>query len=177
MESNVYNFRNKFKASLTVMSRYDPAKHAGPEFAGSRNWLVANNTIAYQYWASGITVWGSLTQGTKIINNIFYENAYSGPSYNPNAISLSSSTPATGIEIRNNLSYSSKQRNFIRDSYNSYIEKVHYTLSNNIVNTVNPGFVNAGTRNFKLNPGSQAINKGLPISTIKFDFLGVTRLR
>lgn len=27
---------------------YDPGKHAGPEFAGAKNWLISNNTIAFQ---------------------------------------------------------------------------------------------------------------------------------
>ena len=60
------------------------------------------------------------------------------------------------------------------------IEGVSYTLSNNIINVSNPGFVNApatlpASPNFALTSKSPAIDAGLPLPAIKTAFDGTPR--
>lgn len=163
-------------------SGYSSTGHAGPEFAGAQNWLIANNTLAYQYYCPAISVWGPQTSNTRIINNIFHENGTSRTNASTNGISLYSSTPASGLVIKNNLSYAtgSGGTTFIGDGYNSYTEGVHYTQSGNIINTLAPKFLNApallpAVPNFRLSPQSPAINKGLNVAEVKTDIEGKVR--
>lgn len=39
-------------------STYKAVRHAGPEFSGAKNWIIAHNTIAYEQNAPGLVVWG-----------------------------------------------------------------------------------------------------------------------
>lgn len=171
-----------FAITQNGSSGYSETGHAGQEFAGAENWLIANNVFAYQYYCAAISVWGSRTSNTKIINNIFYENSSSRPNSTPNAISLYASNPARGIEINNNMSYATGLggTKFISNSYNSYVEGIHYKQSYNIVNTLSPLFINApavllGAPNFQLRTGSPAINSGMPYPLIKTDYNGIAR--
>jgi hypothetical protein len=49
--------------------KYEPTKHAGPEYVNSANWVIAHNTIAYQVHRAAIVVWG-FTPNLQIVNNI-----------------------------------------------------------------------------------------------------------
>ncbi|NGZ95512.1 MAG: hypothetical protein CV089_05155 [Nitrospira sp. WS110] len=149
---------------------------AGPEFAGAKNWVIANNTFAYQYNRSGIVLWGPQSSNTRIENNIFYENAVKGPSYAAQGINFTSG--GKGNTIRNNLAFASGSggRNFIVGG----TAGVNYTLSNNIINTDNPKFVNApatlpSSPNFAIASGSPAVNKGLTTSATKNSYTNVSR--
>lgn len=155
---------------------YSSASHAGPEFAKSSNWVITNNTIAYNGCA-GVVSWGS-TPNLRAENNIFYENANAKPSGTSQGINFISAT-GTGMVFRNNLSYASGSgaRNFLGTAAK---QGTHYTQSGNIVNTLKPGFVNApatlpSSPNFALPSGSSAIDKGLVLSSAKVAFNGTSR--
>lgn len=177
--NNVYNNAGYgIQLNGSPSSFYDPSKHAGPEFAVSENWIIANNTIAYNQAKAGIVVWGSTCNNTQIENNIFYENGVNLPNSAVNGIDFVSTT-CTGIQIRNNLAFTSEsgRKPFLSSRA---IEGVHYMQSGNIVNTDNPRFVNApptlpDSPNFALTERSPAIDKGLSLGEIRTSFDGTTR--
>ena len=152
---------------------YSSSSHAGPEFANSSNWVISNNTIAYN-GCSGVVLW-RYTPGLRAENNIFYENANSHSSPSVQGINFVSTT-GTGIVFRNNLSYASGSgaTKFLGTG------TTNYTQSGNIVNTLKPAFVNApatlpSSPNFALPSGSAAIDKGLVISSAKLAYNGTSR--
>jgi hypothetical protein len=158
-------------------SYYNPTRHAGPEFAASANWNISNNTIAYNLNNGGLVVWGSTCKNTLIINNIFYENGVRLGTSAPQGINFISTT-CTGIQIRNNLAYATGAgaMQFLGPGAKVGVQ---YTQSGNIVNTTNPGFVNApatpiATPNFALTSQSAALNKGMT-STTRIAFNAVSR--
>lgn len=149
---------------------------AGPEFAGAKSWVISNNTFAYNVNRGGMVLWGSQSSNTRIENNIFYENSVKSPSSYPQGIEIIGGP--TGIQIRNNLAFASGSgaSQFIVGG----TAGVNYTLSGNIVNTLNPKFVNApatlpSSPNFALASGSPAINKGLATSATKTSYTNVSR--
>jgi len=155
---------------------YDSSRHAGPEFALTSNWIVANNTIGYNVNKGGMVVWGNNSKSARIENNIFHENGVKMASYYAQAINMTS--PGTGHTIRNNLAFASGSGAtlFILGG----TQGTHYTQSGNIVNTVNPGFTNApatlpSAPNFALISGSSAINKGLTTSATNSSYTSVSR--
>ncbi len=171
-----YNYGIQLNGSSS--SYYDPAKHAGPEFALSANWVIANNTLAYNENRAGIVVWGSTCNNAQIENNIFYENGVNLPNGSINGIDFVSTT-CTGIQIKNNLSYASGAGATVFLGSGAK-EWVHYTQSGNIVNTDDPRFVNApatlpDSPNFTLTERSPAIDKGLPLAICKIAFDGAGR--
>jgi len=172
-----YNYGIQLNGS-SPLAVYSSTRDAGPEFALSNNWVIANNTFAYQTKQSGIVVWGSTCNNARIENNIFYENAVTGSSYIPNGINFVS-TSCKGITIKNNLAFASGSggKGFLGPGATA---GVHYTQSGNIVNTLNPKFVNApatlpSSPNFALASGSPAIDKGLSLSATKSSYPGTAR--
>ena len=162
----------------SASSLYKSTYHPSPEFALSANWLVANNTIAYNKNGSGMVVWGSTCNKALIQNNVFYENSINSPSTSSQGVNFISTT-CTGIAIRNNLAYAtgSGGTKFLGTAAK---EGTHYTQSSNIVNTTLPGFVNApatlpSSPNFALVSGAKAIDKGLVLSAAKIAYNGTTR--
>jgi hypothetical protein len=159
-------------------STYDPARHAGPEFAVSDDWLIANNTFAYQHNRAGIVVWGSTCNNARIENNIFYENAVTLASGDTQGISFVS-TSCTGVRIRNNLSFASGSGG-TRFLGTRATEGTHYTQSDNIVG--DPRFVGAGAAlperpDFALGAGSPAIDSGRDLTAdgVRTDYNGNSR--
>lgn len=155
---------------------YNSSSHAGPEFAKSSNWIISNNTSAYNGCA-GVVAWGS-TQNLRAENNIFYENANTKASTSTQGINFVSAT-GTGMVLRNNLSYASGS-GAMKFLGTGAKEGVNYTQSGNIVNTIKPAFVNApatlpSSPNFALPSGSAAIDKGLVISSAKVAYNGTSR--
>lgn len=131
-------------------SIYTPTAYAGPEFAGSLDWVIANNTWAYNVNRAAIVIWGTEADNLRVENNIFYENAVNFSS-NPNAIDFccSSSTGSVGILIRNNHSYASGSGG---TAFIGGLPAGHsYTESGNVVNVSPPAFVNGGSNTL---PGS-----------------------
>ncbi len=154
---------------------YNSSTHSGSDFALSRSWVIANNTIAYQANGAGIVVWGANCDNARIENNILYENGVKLASYHVNGIVFTGATSSTGIVIRNNLAYASGSggTKFLGAGGS-------YTQSGNIVNTLNPKFVNApatlpSSPNFSLASGSPAVDKGLTLSATQVSYPGTTR--
>lgn len=159
-------------------STFNPTYHAGPEFAVSHNWVIANNTFAYNRNRAGIVVWGSTCNNARIENNIFHENGVKLSSTAPQGIDFVS-VGCKGIQIRNNFAYASGA-GAVRFLSSAATEGTHYTQSGNTVNTVNPGFINApatlpSAPNFALASGSPPINKGLTTAATKSSYTNVTR--
>lgn len=159
-------------------SIYNSTRHAGPEFAASNNWVIANNTFAYNRNRPGIVVWGSTCNNARIENNIFHENGVTLPSYSTQGIAFTSAT-CKGIQIRHNLAVATAAgaARFLGEGAKA---GTHYTQSGNIESAVNPGFVNApatlpSTPNFALVSGSSAINKGLTSSATNSSYTSVSR--
>lgn len=157
---------------------YNSAKDSGPEMKGATNWLIANNTIAYQMHRSGIIVWGAggPVGGHIIENNILYENNQKGfSSYNSGIEFLHG---GTGNIVRNNLFYATAPGGLgsITDTAD---QGPAYTASANQLQ-VDPKFAAAGPTipaapDFRLQAGSPAINAGIAEARVNTDLPGSTR--
>lgn len=146
---------------------------ADPSYSGASNWLIANNTIAYNHYCAGILLWQPGNVNNKIINNILYENGQKGSSTNGIAFTGSGG----GHVIQNNLCYATGAG---ATACIGTSGQGKYTESNNIINTANPNFVKAGptisgTPDFHLNAGSPAIDKGQNLSQVTWDHAGGKR--
>ena len=162
---------------LNGSASYDSAKYPSPEFAVSHNWIIANNTIAYNVHRGGMVVWGSTCLNARIENNIFYENAVASSSGSGQAIDFTGASNATGITIRNNHAYASGSGG---QAFTAGTTPTGAVISGNIVNVNAPGFVNAGATlpespNFSLTERSPAIDAGLTIMEARIAFDGTTR--
>ncbi len=162
-------------------SDYTTARHPGPEFAGAANWVIANNTFAYNVNGAGMVVWGANCDNTRIENNIFYENRVTGAAgVNVNGVSFATITGTTGVTIRNNLMYASGTGGDLAFG-TAATEGVEYTQSGNIVNVSNPLFVNGGNNalpaspDFHLQSSSPALDNGLTVTEVTLDLDGTTR--
>lgn len=160
---------------------YDTTRHPGPEFASAANWVIANNTIAYQVNRAGIVVWGARCNNARIENNIFYENSRNVRG-SANGINFTSSAGASGVQVRNNLFYASGLGGTAPLNGTQPSDLV---FTENIVNVSNPAFVNApaelpASPNFSLTPRSPVIDKGLtpsdetPVMTLRTAFDNTT---
>ncbi len=152
---------------------YNSSTYPGSDFALSHDWIIVNNTFAYEANGPGIVLWGAHCDNARIENNVFYENFVRGADYKPNGISFTGTS--TGVVIRNNLAFASGSggKVFLGSGGS-------YTQSGNIVNTLSPRFVNApatlpSSPNFSLASGSPAIDKGLSLSASKISYTGTTR--
>lgn len=177
--NNLFYDNLSYGIQLNGTASYDPGKHPGPDFALSHDWIIANNTFAYQNYGSGIVVWGATCLNARIENNIFYENRVNSHASQPQGIEFSLMMTCTGITIRNNLAYAtgSGGMKFLGSGANEW---VHYRQSGNLVNTHNPKFVNApailqDSPNFALTERSPAIDAGLPLAVTKISFDGTPR--
>ncbi len=150
--------------------------------------LLANN-IVYENWGRGLHVF--LSDNVDIINNTAFSNSY-GPTILQGDISVIN---ASNVRAYNNIAAPYQYRSsFTNKSYlpgkpNNSNVVFDYNLSfggtgffdsdpdvsdpiatrNNLVG-VNPQFVNAGARNFKLQTSSPAIDKGSLLFNLKQDF-------
>lgn len=161
--NNVIYGNRGYGIQLNGTRSFSPSTlYTSQEFAESNNWIIANNTFAYELTAAGLVIWGNKANNTRVENNIFHENNVQGVAIQGiNFVSCCS----TGIQIRNNLAYASGAGGtaFLGPQAT---EGVHYTQSGNSVNTDNPRFVNApatlpSSPNFALTERSPAIDKGL----------------
>ena len=161
-------------------AKYTPTAHAGPEYAGASDWIIANNTFAYNVYRAGMVLW-SAPKNIRVENNIFYENCVKDPSKCSNVQGFNIGSGARGVSIRNNLFYASGSGAVLSFSTTTG----SYTDSGNIVNTLNPNFVNApaslpSSPNFALKANSPAIDRGLNLSSIlstRTSFNGLMRPR
>lgn len=175
--NNLFYDNQKYGIQLNGTITSGSTQHPGSAFANSNNWIISNNTFAYQRIAPGLVVWGSTCNNARIENNIFYENGVQNSSSSTNGINFIS-PGCKGVAIKNNLAFASGSgaTKFIAGG----TEGTHYTQSGNTVNTLSPKFVNApatlpSSPNFALTSGSPAIDKGVTISSTKISYPGTTR--
>lgn len=115
--------------------------------------LAYNNIILNNPY--GIQI-GYDASSTKVYNNTIYANKYFG-------IDISSSSTST--TVRNNILY--QNGGTISNTGSDTVQ------SNNM--TGNPLFVDAAAANFSLQPGSPAIDTGVPVNEVTNDFSGISR--
>lgn len=164
----------------SASSAYDPASHPSVEFSGAANWVVSNNTIAYNAYRGGYAVWGGACDGTRIENNIFYENGVNRPSTAPQGIEFVGAGGSTGITVRNNHFYASGSGSTIAIGSGAPADLVS---SGNVINVSPPAFVNGGSNllpaspDFRLTAQSPAIDKGLNpnLPSARVDYAGGAR--
>lgn len=156
----------------------DATKCASSDHCLTRNWLIAHNTFAYQKYRSAIVVWSSVRTSV-FENNICYENAVELTTSSPQCISFQSPNADTFINIQYNHSFASGSGGtaFLGSGAT---EGVHYTQSSNIVNEVEPRFVNAPATlptspNFALTERSPVIDKGIHLTVVTSSFDGMIR--
>ena len=128
-------------------SIYNPANHAGPEFAESVNWIISDNTLAYNKYRSGLAVWGSTADNLRVENNIFYENSQSSSS--ASGVDWVSATGSSGVLLRNNHFYASGSGGTAAQSAGAPADLVS---TGNVVNVSAPAFVNGGSNSLPASP-------------------------
>ncbi|UCG49588.1 MAG: right-handed parallel beta-helix repeat-containing protein, partial [Phycisphaerales bacterium] len=143
------------------VAAYDYKKDsmAGPEYAEAKNWLIANNTLAFNKNRAGVVIWQDGVENCVVQNNIFYKNG------GVNGI-LFYTQKGRRHPIRNNIFYPPGD-NLATTEDNSY------EASDN--QETDPRFVNADSFDFHLKAGSPAIDAGLADRAPKRDFEGKRR--
>jgi hypothetical protein len=145
---------------------YSPERHAGPEFADARNWLISHNTIAFQRNRAGIVIWQSDATDCVIQNNILYQNAVT---LSPGSCSgIDFVAAGGGHVIRHNLFHAPDRTSISRRSGGN-------TVSDNLEQ--DPLFVAPERFDFRLRRGSPAIDAGTPQHPVATDREGKRRPR
>jgi parallel beta-helix repeat protein len=165
---------------------YNNGKYGIQLYDGGKG-LVNNNIIRYNVIynnglitnSGGIIVGGD---GSEIYNNIIYNDPYAGIRVQYSNVRNSEiynntiyNTGTYGIYIANNAIKTIVKNNII---YKAAITMQNNaggqsTVSNNI--TTNPLFVDISSANFYLKPESPAIDAGVAISKVSYDFAKVLR--
>jgi hypothetical protein len=145
------------------VAAYDYKKDsmAGPEYADARNWLISNNTIAFNKNRAGIVIWQDGVENCVVQNNIFYRNG------GVNGI-LFYTQQGRRHPIRNNIFYPPGE-NLVGTEENAFEAKDN--------KQVDPRFVNVDSFDFHLEIGSPAVNAGAAERAPKADFDGKSRPR
>lgn len=118
-------------------------------FQGAQDWVISDNTFAYQSRRAGIVVWGSTCTNFRIENNIFFENAVVQSSSVAQGVDFVSATGVTGGSMRNNHFYASGSGG---QAYLGTAPPSSYTNSGNIVNVSAPAFVDGGSNSLPASP-------------------------
>jgi hypothetical protein len=140
---------------------YKPKENPGPEYAEAKDWVIANNTLAFNQLSSGIVLWQDGVENCLIQNNIFYKNG------GPNGITFYTQK-GRKHRVLNNIFFPAGENL-------SATEPDCYVAEGN--QEVDPEFVNPGAGDFHLQSGSPAIDTGktLPIFALDRDFEGRSR--
>ena len=149
IRNNVFYWHQGFgvQQNGSSTSVYNSSVHAGTEFAGAANWIVESNTFAYSRTRGGMVIWGSLCTGTRVENNIFYENAVSSNS-SPQGIEFLGTS--SGLLIRNNHFYASGSGGTAAYGGSALPGDAVYT--GNVENISAPAFVNGGSNSLPASP-------------------------
>jgi len=138
---------------------YNKDSMAGPEYAEAKNWLIANNTLAFNKNRAGIVIWQDGVENCVVQNNIFYKNG------GVNGILFYSQQDRRHL-VRNNIFYPPGE-NLVSS------EEGAYQAITNLES--DPLFEDATTFDFHLKAGSPAINAGSADRAPKTDFEGKRR--
>jgi hypothetical protein len=138
---------------------YNKDSMAGPEYAKAKNWLIANNTLAFNKHASGIVLWQDGVENCVVQNNIFYKNG------GPNGIVFYTQGGRRHL-VRNNIFYPPG------DSLASSEEDAYQAIDNQ---QLDPRFAAPDSFDFRLLPGSPAIDSGVADRAPETDFEGKPR--
>jgi len=138
---------------------YNRDSMAGPEYAEAKNWLIANNTIAFNKNRAGVVIWQDGVENCVVQNNILYKNG------GVNGILFYSQQGRRHL-VRNNIFYPPGE-NLVATEDNAY-----EAIDNQ---QTDPRFVNADSFDFHLKAGSPAIDAGSADRAPKMDFEGKPR--
>jgi len=130
-------------------SAFNSSNHPSAEFAGAANWIVVNNTFAYNYNRAGITIWGGLCDNSRYENNIFYENARTLATGDAQGIRCTSCSGSTGVLIKNNHFYASGSGGQVGIDIGFAGDLVS---TGNVINVSPPAFVNGGSNSLPASP-------------------------
>lgn len=150
-ENVFYNQRTGFgiQQNGSSTSNFSASVHPSAEFAGAANWIIDSNTFAYQYRRGGIVMWGANCDGTRIENNIFYENNVTNLNSGPQGIEFTSASNSTGTSFRNNHCYASGSGNTTCLGSGSPADII---TSGNVINISPPAFVDGGSNSLPVSP-------------------------
>lgn len=138
---------------------YKSDSMAGPEFANAKDWVIMNNTLAFNRHASGIVLWQDGVENCLVQNNIFYKNG------GPNGIVFYTQKGRRHL-VRNNIFYPPGK------SLAASEEDAYRDIANR---QTDPLFVNPDAFDFRLKTGSPAIDTGAAERAPKTDFDGKPR--
>jgi hypothetical protein len=138
---------------------YNKDSMAGPEYAEAKNWLIANNTIAFNKNRAGVVIWQDGVENCVVQNNIFYKNG------GVNGV-LFYTQQDRRHPVRNNIFYPPGE-NLVATEDHAY-----EAIDNQ---QIDPRFAAADSRDFRLKAGSPAIDAGSAERAPETDFEGKPR--
>jgi pectate lyase len=143
------------------VAAYDYKKDsmAGPEYAEAKNWLIANNTFAFNKNRAGMVIWQDGVENCVVQNNIFFKNG------GVNGILFYTQKDRRHL-IRNNIFYPPGE-NLVSSEENAY-----QAIDNQ---QIDPRFVEVESFDFHLKADSPAIDRGSDDRAPKTDFEGKPR--
>lgn len=144
---------------------YNPEAHAGPKFAGARRWRIHHNTLALQRNRAGVVLWQPRTPECTIQNNIFYRNAQTLGRDACQGVDFVNA--GGGHWISRNLFFGPERTAWGRPPEGCRIE--------GNLEGLDPLFVDVNREDFRLRPGSPAIDAGVAEGAPKTDREGRSR--
>jgi hypothetical protein len=140
--------------------------------------IIRNNRISNSAWAARqFAILAGSGEGNQVYNNLVYDSygciaiAHGGARNTLVANNTCVNTPGYGIysdgsnsEIKNNLLFKTAGLN----------NRGTGAVDGNLIN-VDPGFMNAGIKDFRLQSGSRAIHAGTTVPAVVFDIVGALR--
>jgi len=138
---------------------YRPESMAGPEYAEAKNWLIANNTLAFNRNRAGMVIWQDGVENAVVQNNIFYRNG------GVNGILFYGQKDRRHL-VRNNIFYPPGE------NLMSSEEHAYQAIDNR---QSDPCFAGPGSFDFRLRSDSPAIDAGVADRAPPLDFRGMPR--